>query len=155
VGADTQCVRRFVNHLAHRVEPFKALNNPCIPNPVAMFVRSNIDTALNGSLAQVLGSFFFGRESVIPHMFQGLLDQWGINEQEAPMFVYYLKRHIELDSESHAPAALRMIDSLLGDDERALNQLTRSAVLAIAQRKKLWDTLADTLENVPQTEDAA
>ena len=155
VGADSQCVRRFVELLGRRVPPGKALNNCCISEPVRTFVKGNIDTALYGSIYQVLGSFFFARESVIPQMFQDLLNQWGLSQLEAPMFVYYLKRHIELDSESHAPAALRIIDTLVGGDDRALEQLISSAEHAIDQRKKLWDALADTLENASQAEDAA
>jgi len=34
-------------------------------------------------------------------MFSHLLEQWRIGTDQAPMFVYYLKRHIEVDSDQH------------------------------------------------------
>ena len=42
---------------------------------------------------------FAGREAVIPAMFSRLLAEWGLTESQAPAFVFYLRRHIELDGD--------------------------------------------------------
>ncbi len=40
------------------------------------FVGGTLDTATKGSVHQVLGSFFFGRENVIPGRFRSLPAHW-------------------------------------------------------------------------------
>ncbi|MDZ7655221.1 MAG: DUF3050 domain-containing protein, partial [Sulfurimicrobium sp.] len=111
------------------------------------FVSITLDTATKGSVHQVLGSFFFGRENVIPTMFHSLLAHWHIDEKEAPMFVYYLNRHIELNGDSHGPAAWKIINELAGDDPLAIEQLKSAAEEAIHARHDLWDGLAEQLRN--------
>jgi hypothetical protein len=93
-----------------------------------------------------LGSFFFGRENVIPAMFRGLLFNWRIGEAQAPVFVYYLKRHIELDGESHGPAARQLILEVTGGDRARLDAVEAAARIAMSARLKLWDGLAEALE---------
>jgi phage FluMu protein gp41 len=61
------------------------------------------------------------------------------------MFVYYLKRHIELDGENHGPAAARIIRQITHDDQGALQQLNAAAANAIDDRITLWDELVRTL----------
>ncbi len=63
------------------------------------------------------------------------------------MFVYYLNRHIELDGDSHGPAAWKIIGELAGDDPLAIEQLKSAAEEAISARHGLWDGLAQALAN--------
>ncbi len=147
VGADTTCMMTFIERLRAGDALNEALAQPCIAPAVRQFVAHTLHTVQAGSLGEVLGSFFFGRESVIPTMFQGLLAQWGVQPHQAPMFVYYLKRHIELDADSHGPAALQLIETLLNGDAGAVEALLDSARQAIDARVQLWDALALELEN--------
>jgi Protein of unknown function (DUF3050) len=41
----------------------------------------------------------------IPLMFSNLLEKWRVGPDQAPLFIYYLKRHIEVDGDQHGPAA--------------------------------------------------
>ena len=107
----------------------------------ARFIPRTLDTVTKGSLYQVLGSFFYGREHIIPRMFEGLLREWRIDEDQAPMFVYYLKRHIELDGDSHGPAAKAIIKQVTEDKPNALRQLYLAALDAMNDRIELWDGL--------------
>jgi hypothetical protein len=147
VGADTGCIRAFIDSLRAGEVLSEALAQPCIAAPVRQFVTHTLHTVQTGSLAAVLGSFFFGRESVIPAMFKGLLTQWGLQPQAAPMFVYYLRRHIELDADSHGPAAMQLIETVLNGNAGAVETLLDSARQAIDARAQLWDALAMELEN--------
>jgi phage FluMu protein gp41 len=78
-------------------------------------------------------------------MVRSLLANWRMDEKDAPIFVYYLNRHIELDGDSHGPAAWKIINELAGNDPTAIAQIKSSAEEAIAARIGLWDGLAERL----------
>ena len=145
IGADTKQIERFIELIKNNVAVSEAMNKVSANSYIQEFVNSTIDTVVNGNIYQVLGSFVFGREHVIPNMFEGLLNNWHIDESDAPMFVYYLKRHIELDGDEHGPAALKMIKSLTRDNQEAIQQLSDAAKEAIDHRIHLWDGMAQTL----------
>lgn len=141
VGADTGCVDAFLDCLAQGVSLEAAIARASVPAPVASFVRSTLKTALSGDLDQALGSFFHGRENVIPAMFAGLLAEWGMSREQAPLFVHYLERHIEVDAGEHGPAAARLIEEVVGEDEPRRHVLLTAALAALKQRAALWDGL--------------
>jgi len=145
VGADTGQIEKFINLIRMNTPVSEAMKKVSVNSYIQDFVNNTINTVVNGNLYQVLGSFFFGREHVIPDMFKGLLDNWHIDENDAPMFVYYLKRHIELDGEEHGPAAIKIIKSLTKENQAAMQQLSSSAVDAIEQRITLWDGMVQTM----------
>ena len=146
VGADNSAIVQFVQRIQAGIDVDLALNDPAIPQPLRHFVQHTLGVARHGSLPEVLGNFFFGREDVIPRMFQSLLEQWRIRQDDAPVFVYYLQRHIELDSDQHGPAARQLIEEICGDDPQVLQQLVQAAAAAIEARRRLWDALADSIE---------
>ncbi len=60
------------------------------------------------------------------------------------MFLYYLERHIEVDSGQHGPLAHALLESLCGDDFQRWREAEESARAAIEARIALWDAvLAD------------
>lgn len=145
VGANTTQIEDFIARIQMGTPVSRALEQVSAHPSLQDFVNNTMNTVVNGSVHQVLGSFFFGREDVIPEMFRSLLDSWCIDENDTPMFVYYLKRHIELDGDSHGPAAKIIIGNLTQDNPNALRQLALSAVDAINDRINLWDGLTRAL----------
>ncbi|MBZ0106172.1 MAG: DUF3050 domain-containing protein [Sulfuricella denitrificans] len=145
IGASTEQIEAFVRHIRAGLAVEEALIVVGADPAIRHFVCSTLNTATSGSVHQVLGSFFFGRENVIPDMFRSLLAHWQMDENEAPMFVYYLNRHIELDGDSHGPAAWKIISELTGEDMQAIEQLKSAAEEAIDARLGLWDGLAHAL----------
>jgi hypothetical protein len=103
VGADTADIRGFMAQLALVSRLEDMLEDLSIPVGVCDFVIETLGCAIHGSLVEVAAFFFFGREDVIPEMFDRLLRLWGNTKAEVPHFVYYLERHIELDGGSHGP----------------------------------------------------
>jgi len=138
VGADTAQFERFLREMRAGAGLESALAAADVPQYVRDFVGHTIATCLEGSTLEVMASFFYGRENVIPGMFRGLLEHWGLSEAQAPGFVYYLQRHIELDGDSHGPAALRLIEGRLGPDG-ALQEARAAARAALLARRALWD----------------
>lgn len=145
VGADTGPFERFLLALQEGEMVHQALESDEIPWFVREFVSHTLDTALNGSRLQVMASFLYGRENVIPSMFEGLLSSWGIAPESAPQFVYYLQRHIELDADSHGPAAARLIGTELERNPFGLEGARAAAREALAARRQLWDQTLELL----------
>lgn len=146
VGADATKIERFIN-LLRDGEPYAAALEKVDAHPVVKrFVSATLNTALNSKTHEVLGSFFYGRENVIPLMFKGLLAGWKIDATTAPMFVFYLERHIDLDSERHGPAAKAIIEELFGNNEPALIELHQAAQNAVRERLVFWDGVLALVE---------
>lgn len=141
IGADTQVVRSFVQKMARGEQWPIALRQLEVPTSVIDFVEGTLNCAIHGSVVEVAAYFFFGREDVIPEMFERLLRLWDHGAVEVPYFAYYLKRHIELDGDSHGPWAREMLITLAGLDESSWKQAACAAELAINSRIKLWDSV--------------
>ena len=80
-------------------------------------------------------------------MFSNLLEKWRIGANRAPTFVYYLKRHIEVDSDQHGPAAKAILAAATADDPRCGLQILSAARQSIEARIKLWDGLLSSLND--------
>jgi len=139
IGADTSEFEHFLELVANGVDANDALVACGAPVHVRTFVGQTLDLVMRQSTLSVMTSFFHGRENVIPRMFSALLARWNIAERKAPMFVFYLKRHIEVDGESHGPAAHRIIERAIGDDPILHHLVVHSAIESMKARLALWD----------------
>ncbi len=144
VGADTTPINAFLEMvMSHGLEA--ALDAPMIPEPSRAFMKDTFALLKQGDAHRVAASFSFGRENVIPGMFNSLLEKLGIGEDRAPIFHYYLKRHAELDGDEHGPSALRLVATLCGDDPAKIDEAVESAKASLASRARLWDSVQTTL----------
>lgn len=147
VGADTQQIIRFIELIRQNNNVVESLKVVEASEPIINFVVGTIDTALNKNLYEVLGSFFYGREDMIPKMFERLLSSWKIDATVAPMFVFYLKRHIELDGDMHGPIIDNLIKDLTYKDMNKTIYVLEEAKKSIKLRIDLWNCLNKELEN--------
>lgn len=141
VGASTAAIERFIELLREGVTVDTALRTVNAPSMVIGFVRNTLDIALHASAHQVAAAFLHGRESVIPQMFQRILDEWGIDHAQAPTLRYYLQRHIDVDSEDHGPAAEQLLERLVGGQPQREAEIYSAALAAVDSRLALWDGL--------------
>jgi hypothetical protein len=146
IGADTTEVRGFMAQVALGAPWQEALDNLNIPPGVRDFVNETLRCANDGSLVEVASFFFFGREDIIPEMFERLLRLWGNAKAEVPHFAYYLERHIELDGGSHGPWSREMLTVLAGQRESNWQEATSAAKRAITSRIQLWDSVCARLK---------
>jgi hypothetical protein len=144
VGADTAPITGFLE-IVRTQGLDAALEAPMVPEPSRAFMKETFALLKQGEAHRVAASFSFGRENVIPGMFNSLLAKLGIGEDRAPIFHYYLKRHAELDGDEHGPAALRLVATLCGDDPAKLTEAIEAAKTALASRARLWDRVLGTL----------
>jgi hypothetical protein len=82
---------------------------------------------------------------MIPAMFRAFLARMAITEQQAPIFHFYLHRHIHLDEDFHAPLSLRLLEALCGDDSTKLEEAKEAAVQAVDARIAFWDAVLEVL----------
>lgn len=136
-GADTKVINDFIDLLRTGSSVESALVEARV-NPVsAEFVRTTfrfIDTLPVHCQA---AAFAFGREDLIPDMFQQVIK---VNQEGGKLdtFVDYLARHIEVDGEEHTPMAMQMVTDLCGDDDAKWAEAAEAVNAALAARQKLW-----------------
>ncbi len=140
VGASTAPIREFLATLDYSL----------IPEGAREFVEYNIDLAKNGHVVEVASCFFFGREKLIPDMFQSMVDVLKKENVNAPTFLYYLERHIEVDSGEHGPLALKALSHLTSGDLKLEQLAERSGLRALEMRMALWDKVLETLPRTPK-----
>jgi len=147
VGADTAPVLAFLRQVKKKGVD-KALRRADIPEPSRRFMTSTFDVIDAGRTPAVAAAFALGREQVIPGMFRALLADLGISRQQAPLFHYYLERHIHLDGELHGPLSLNLLAHLCGDSAAKLRQVERAAKKAVKARVALWDAVHAELKTL-------
>ncbi len=146
IGADTAVVSAFVDRVA-RDGIDAALHDSDIPAPSRAFTLETfgfIDPAAPHRAAAALA---LGREHIIPGMFRAILGRIGVGEDSAPIFHAYLKRHIHLDEDFHAPLSLRLLDALCGQNDRRVEEAVAAAEQAVNARLRFWDGVLDAIES--------
>lgn len=136
-GADVSVINRLIKLLADGGTVEQALTGANV-NPVsAEFVRTTFRFIDTLPIHCQAAAFAFGREDLIPDMFQQVIK---VNQEGGKLdtFVDYLARHIEVDGEEHTPMAMQMVTDLCGDDDEKWAQAAQTVNAALAARQKLW-----------------
>jgi hypothetical protein len=81
-------------------------------------------------------------------MFRSFLKNLGVTEQAAPVFHYYLNRHVHLDEDFHAPLSLRLLNSLCEDDKQKQAEAIEAAELAVEARVRFWDGVLAAMDSI-------
>ena len=116
------------------------------PQPCLEFMRTSFGFIETGKAHVVAAAFAFGREHIIPLMFHALLGRMNITEQQAPAFFYYLRRHIQMDGESHGPLAALLLNELCGSDPVRQAEAEAAACTAISARIRFWDGVLQAIK---------
>jgi hypothetical protein len=141
VGADTDAIQQFLHSVKKKGIDWSLENCEFVPESARKFMRSTFDFIATDKKHIIGAAFTWGRESVIPNMFKGILQQLNINAYTAKKFHYYLERHIEIDGDDHGPAALKLVENLCGNDPLAYVEVERAAIDAINARIEFWNAL--------------
>lgn len=145
VGADVQPIDRFLARLRSGETVMQALKDPAILKGTREFVSFTTELAQQGSPECVAAAFFYGREDLIPEMFSRLVAVLAAEGRSIPRFLHYLRRHIEIDGDSHGPLADRLLDRLCEDNPRREKEAISTACAALTHRLRLWDAILETL----------
>lgn len=117
----------------------KAIELCPIPIAATRFINNTYSFIESEKAHMVAAAFAFGRENVIPVMFDKLLKKMNVSRNEAPTFFYYLERHIELDQNEHGPLSLEIVSHLCGDDPIKWNEAREAAVESMKARIEFWN----------------
>ncbi|GAA2365657.1 DUF3050 domain-containing protein [Dactylosporangium salmoneum] len=136
-GADRTVIDGFIELLRAGTPVPAAMEQAGVPDASAEFVRLTWHLIETAPIHCQAAAFAFGREDLIPDMFQQVIK---VNEQDGQLgtFVDYLARHIEVDGEEHTPMAMQMVTDLCGDDEAKWEECADTINLALTARAKLW-----------------
>ncbi|WP_327064963.1 DUF3050 domain-containing protein [Kitasatospora sp. NBC_01250] len=142
-GADTRPIDGFLRLIGTGTGVPEAAKSAGIPSPAADFVAVTWDIIQSTPVHCQAAAFAFGREDLIPEMFEQVIR---IEDADGRLTVFkdYLARHIEVDGEQHTPMAMQMLIDLCGDDTERWTQCAETVRRALSARVALWDgILAD------------
>ncbi|MEN9359397.1 MAG: hypothetical protein RL095_932 [Verrucomicrobiota bacterium] len=137
------CAAPFQQLLAAAAQgeaPESAARRLGAPAGVAEFLEATFSELRRGQLHRIAAVFTYGREDVIPEMFEGLTRAAAAKDQQhwGP-FLYYLQRHIEIDGDEHGPMAKRLVSLAVDGDPVKRRDALDAAKTALRARILLWD----------------
>lgn len=138
IGADPTCVLNFVERI-YAVGLFEAMD--IAPAASRAFMQSTFGFIGTDKPHVVAAAFAFGRETVIPGMYMNMVQQLGITEQEAPKFYAWLRRHIEVDTDDHGPAAVELVNIFCDGDAKKYQEAQEAGHKSIDDKMAFWDTV--------------
>ncbi|MSQ87393.1 MAG: DUF3050 domain-containing protein [Alphaproteobacteria bacterium] len=141
VGASHRPFELFIDAIKGGSGLTEALQASETPEFVSRFVKFTLECALNAQLPELASAFVFGRETLIPDMFRGILREWKIEKLVAPRMHYYLSRHVDIDGNQHGPASIQLLSSVMNNKSDSMEAAARYAVKSIQMRISLWDGL--------------
>lgn len=122
-----------------------ALSSGMIPAPSRAFTSQTFEFINNNKPHQVAAALALGREHIIPCMFRAILKNIGVTPEQAPVFHFYLNRHIHLDEDFHAPLSLRLLNELCDNDTVKIDEAVKAATIAVDARITFWDGVLQAL----------
>jgi hypothetical protein len=153
IGADTAPSTEFLQGVQARGIK-QALDLSCVPAPSRTFTTTTFRFIQADQPHQVAAALALGREHIIPGMFRSILGRIGVSEPDAPIFHFYLNRHIHLDEDFHAPLSLRLLNSLCAGDDARIGEAVAAAKTAVDARIRFWDGVLEAIESRRQAADA-
>jgi hypothetical protein len=150
IGADVSHSEKFIESIRkHNFET--AIEIPVIPPAAKQFMKSTFNFISSAKPHVVGAAFAFGREQLIPDMFEAILERIGLEEDECPIFHYYIDRHIEVDDGKHGPLSIKLIEYLAGEDTLKEQQVLVAAVKALKARLLFWDEVLIAIKKSKNT----
>jgi hypothetical protein len=143
-GADRSRIDAFISLLRAGQPVVPSLKDADVPQAAAEFVATTWEFIDDAPVHCQAAAFAFGREDLIPDMFDQVA---ALNAEfgELATFVDYLKRHIQVDSEEHTPMAMQMLANLCGDDSDKWSQCEKTINLALSARMRFWDGIVEKI----------
>lgn len=146
-GASTAAIDGFLSDLGRGVPLQTALASATVPKPARHFVQQTFKIIDSGNLCAIASAFTYGREDLLPDVFQRIVDRLNVEAGgQLEGFRYYLQRHIGMDGDEHGPLATRLVESLCNSDESRWKVAEEAAVDCLTARLKLWDGIDEAIK---------
>ena len=146
VGASTSAMNHFLSTLSESSSIQQHIASAELPNYIKEFLKFTFEVIESNKTHVVAAVFTFGREDLIPDMFIEMIKNIN-NDSDLDLshLIYYLERHIEVDSGEHGPMALKMIQELCGDDPVKWEEALVASKTALNHRIALWNGIAELI----------
>ena len=146
VGASTSAMNHFLSTISESSSIQQHIASAELPNYIKEFLKFTFEVIESNKTHVVAAVFTFGREDLIPDMFIEMIKNIN-NDSDLDLshLIYYLERHIEVDSGEHGPMALKMIQELCGDDPVKWEEALVASKTALNHRIALWNGIADLI----------
>ena len=146
-GADLSPIQTFIAQIKNSSQIDVVLDSIQSNEVVRDFMTTTFNI-ITGKTHEVASSFLFGREDIIPEMFQVVLKEMNLlNTIHFKRMKQYLERHIEVDGDHHGPLARKMLIELCGDDPLKWEEAEKAAIHSIQARIGFWDHIFTKLSN--------
>ena len=147
-GANTIELATFITDVLDTKNVFIAIKQSNLHPNVKAFLDFTFRIIEEGKTHKIAAAFTFGREDLIPNMFNEILKNFQQNfpETDLSKLIYYFERHIELDTDEHGPMAMEMINELCGNDSKKWMEVEEVSILALEKRIELWDAIEEKIE---------
>ena len=144
-SAPIEPIHHFIHELQTSGNLEKALEKSGTPPEAAEFVQYTFEVIHTGQLHLQSAIFTFGREDLIPNMFNEILKNFQENfpKTDLSKLIYYFERHIQIDADEHGPMAMKMIAELCGDDALKWEEVKETSLETI---RKSFDGLLTFIE---------
>jgi hypothetical protein len=145
-GADRTAIDAFIDLVRAGTPVVTALKEAEAPAPSADFTTMTWGFIESAPVHCQAAAFAFGREDLIPDMFDKVV---AVNRElgnRLSTFVDYLERHIQVDAEEHTPMAMQMLADLCGDDPVKWRECDETVNTALAARCTLWDGILAAID---------
>jgi hypothetical protein len=144
--ADTSRIERLLQRLRQGQTIEAGLLGIEAQPSVNQFVRHTFDVIHSGKDHLIAAAFTFGREDLLPGVFQRVVDELNVEAGGGlDLFRYYLIRHIGLDGDEHGPMAQRLVAMLCGEDERKWQEAEDVAAKCLESRLELWNGMSQRI----------
>lgn len=141
-GADTTPIHTLLEALRNGRTVSDALDAAGASAAEKNFVETTMKVATSGEAHRIAAAFSFGREDIIPQMFQSLVESLAQSHpDEWSTLRYYLDRHITADADKHGPMAQSLATRLCGSDPLLQQEAEQSARASLQARIELWDEI--------------
>lgn len=145
-GADTSTIDATLLGIRSGLTISAAMQIAAVPTSIERFVTHTFDEIEGGDVCRIASAFTFGREDLLPGVFQRIVDELNQSASGAlELFRFYLQRHIELDGGEHGPMAAKLISSLCGTSEANWTAASEAAVAALSARLEFWDAIHEAI----------
>lgn len=154
IGAKPEKPVEIINQIANSEDIFKAIENLKIHENIKEFLNFTFSVIKEGKPHKIAAIFTFGRENLIPNMFNEILREFekNVTEGDISKLIYYFERHIELDEDEHGPMALEMVSMLAENDHEKWKEIEEISIEALEKRILLWDAINEQIENKTWTD---
>ena len=148
IGAKIEFPTKNINEIASSKNVFASIDNLELHKNIKEFLRFTFSVIEEGKPHKIAAIFTFGRENLIPNMFNEILREFekNIKDKDISKLIYYFERHIELDEDEHGPMALEMVSMLAENNPKKWDEIEKISIEALEKRILLWDAINDQLE---------